>query len=311
MSALALPRLAPEDGLMRAAHLMRALGAEGAPVWAELTPQEAHAISEQMTRLDTEDHAAQSGAVTAFVREMASDAAASPRPDAPQQPDPAHEAPVATMAALLARESAQVAAYILFRLESRQAAAIVRALPRSDALAILRRMIHFTPPSPHVAEAIETTFGAILKRLGERPAEGGEARVARIFDELGERDEDDLLTALDGDDPITAKRIRDKMFGFDDLAGFGPAGLQTLLANLDRALLVRALKGVAPEIAEAFFGNMTKRAAELLREDMAALGGVPRGEVEAARSQILAVARELLARGDIRPGAAEQDELIE
>ena len=103
------------------------------------------------------------------------------------------------------------------------------------------------------------------------------------------------------------------MFTFDDLAGLDAAGLQTLLSAADRAVLVIALKGARPETAAAFFVNMTQRAGDLLREEIASLGPVRRSEIEMARQEMVALARTLIHRGDIRAGgqANEDDELVD
>ena len=102
------------------------------------------------------------------------------------------------------------------------------------------------------------------------------------------------------------------MFTFDDLAHLDAAGLQTLLASSDRSTLVIALKGAREETAAAFFKNMTRRAGDLLRDEITAQGAVRRSEVEAARQALVSLARELKAQGDIRAGDGRQDEeLIE
>ncbi len=90
------------------------------------------------------------------------------------------------------------------------------------------------------------------------------------------------------------------MFTFDDLTGLDAAGLQTLLSAVDRAALVVALKGARPDTAAVFFANMTQRAGDLLREEIASLGPVRRSEIEAARQELVALARTLMQRGDIR-----------
>ena len=98
------------------------------------------------------------------------------------------------------------------------------------------------------------------------------------------------------------------MFTFDDLARLDAAGLQTLLQAGARATLVTALKGASEQTAAAFFANMTRRAGELLREEIAAQGSVRRSDVDAARHELVSLARKLIEQGDIRVGHQIEDE---
>jgi flagellar motor switch protein FliG len=102
------------------------------------------------------------------------------------------------------------------------------------------------------------------------------------------------------------------MFTFDDLGTLDAGGMQTLLAAADRATLVIALKGAKDTTSAAFFANVTQRAGDLLREEIAALGPVRRSEVEAARAELVELARQLIGRGDIHARKdTDPDELVE
>ena len=133
--------------------------------------------------------------------------------------------------------------------------------------------------------------------------------LIRVF---GEQASPWQTTRRSGSDPAIASSIREEMFTFDDLASLDAAGLQTLLSAADRAALVIALKGARDDTANAFFGNMTRHAGNLLREEIAALGPVRRADVEAARQELVTLARTLVHRGDIRSGdQTDEDELVD
>ena len=145
-----------------------------------------------------------------------------------------------------------------------------------------------------------------------RGLEAGVERIARIFDRLDPRAGNLFLAALEKSEPGAGEKVRSLMFTFDDLASLDAAGMQTLLAGANRAVLVLALKAAKPATAAAFFANVTQRAGELLREEIAALGSVRRADVEAARGELVALARQLIERGEIRAGkAGKEDDLIE
>ena len=62
------------------------------------------------------------------------------------------------------------------------------------------------------------------------------------------------------------------------------------------------LKGCDPAVGEKILGNMSKRAATLLKEDMEAKGPIKLSDVETAQKEILEVARRLAESGEINLG---------
>jgi flagellar motor switch protein FliG len=87
------------------------------------------------------------------------------------------------------------------------------------------------------------------------------------------------------------------MFVFEDLLLIDQNGIKEILARVDRKLLTVALKGTSDQLKNHFMQCMSQRGAEMLREDMEALGPVKIKEVEAAQQQIIAVVRQLEAEG--------------
>ncbi|MCK4707499.1 MAG: flagellar motor switch protein FliG, partial [Gammaproteobacteria bacterium] len=96
-----------------------------------------------------------------------------------------------------------------------------------------------------------------------------------------------------------AGRIQDLMFVFDNLREVDDRGIQTMLREVSTDLLTLALKGVDEDFQQKFLKNMSSRAAEMLVEDMEAMGPVKLSEVEAAQKEILTVARTLEESGEI------------
>lgn len=298
-------------GPQRAARLLRAMGEGAGPVWAELTAEETQLITSYMNDLHADEAVDDAELLDLFLREsetlVEADDARRPAGSLDQS---LQAAAPETLAVIAGRESPQVAAYIFTRLSPRQAAGALRMLDPSQAIAILKRMVNFTPPPEGVCGLINDSLMTMLERLGEGE-EGGHARVARIFDQFDTRREGALLTGLEAMDPQTGEKVRALMFGFDDLASFDAAGIQTLLARTERADLVLALKGAREATRQVFFLNMTQRAGELVREEMAALGAVRRRDVEAAQRLVVDTARGLIRQGDIRLDRTEDDELVE
>ena len=85
----------------------------------------------------------------------------------------------------------------------------------------------------------------------------------------------------------------------EDLNRLDPGGVQTLLRAVEKDKLGLALKGASEGLRDLFFSNMSERAGKLLREDMAALGPVRLKEVEEAQMELIQMAKDLAARGEI------------
>jgi flagellar motor switch protein FliG len=103
--------------------------------------------------------------------------------------------------------------------------------------------------------------------------------------------------------------IEDLMFVFDNLKDVDDRGIQTLLREVSSEVLIIALKGADTELQEKIFGNMSKRAAELLRDDLEAKGPVKVSEVESAQKDILTIARRLADSGEIVLGGSGEEML--
>ena len=311
MSALALTHgETSADGLMRSARLMRALGPDAAPIWAELSQSEVQALTAAMDSLGASADG-EAEAVNQFTeahRRLGASSSASGASVWRRLSDVGTDA----LAGMLGGEHAQTVALILSRMSGEAAARLLRALPPRLAIDAMHRLLNLGAVHASALAVLEIRLAGMLDGRTESGQGSGHERVARIFDRLDSRSEKTFLAALDHAEPGAGEKVRALMFTFDDLAGLDAAGLQTLLAAADRALLVVALKGARPETSTAFFANMTHRAGDLLREEIASLGPVRRSEVEQARQELVGIARTLIQRGDIRvDGQAEDDELVD
>ncbi|MEM0986316.1 MAG: FliG C-terminal domain-containing protein [Pseudomonadota bacterium] len=316
------PRPEPEaspTGLSKAAALMQALGEQASPVWAALTPEEAHLIAGEMQHLPPQNPGSAERTLAALLdppltghasplAARAANQAASPALD-PVWGEIDRVSP-RKLAAFLAQESAQVSAIILSRISPAQAGATVRALPEDHALAILHRMVALKPPTETVLNAVTHGLQSFL-RTATSPIAGPQ-KVAQVLEAMGEDDAPALLAALTASGAPGAEDVARLVKPFETIADLGPAGLQTLIAHANHDTLALALKGAPETVLDAIAANMTQRAAAILSEDMEALGPVPKRDVDAARAQIVGLVRDLVQRGDIRAdGDREDEDLIE
>lgn len=213
--------------------------------------------------------------------------------DALQKADPQQ------LAKFIHSEHPQTIALILSHLGSSQAAGLLFSLPAEIRADVALRMANLEQISPDIISKIAGIIGQKLKALGElsRESYGGVRAVAEMFNRLDSATSKEILDTIEAQDPNLAETIRHLMFVFEDLLLIDQNGIKEVLARVDRKLLTVALKGTSDQLKNHFMQCMSQRGAEMLREDMEALGPVKIKEVEAAQQQIIAVVRQLESEG--------------
>jgi len=139
---------------------------------------------------------------------------------------------------------------------------------------------------------------------------GGTKTAAEILNFMDTSKATQLMDNNRESDADLGQQIEDLMFVFDNLADVDDRGIQALLREVSSDSLIVALKGADDAIKEKIFKNMSKRAAEMLREDLEAKGPVKLSEVEAMQKEILAIARRMAESGDIILGGQGGEEYV-
>ncbi len=204
-------------------------------------------------------------------------------------------------------EHPQTIALILAHLNASAAAQLVTLLPEGLRADVLQRMARLDDISPDVIRRISSVIEQRLKSLGggsSHEAYGGVRAVAELLNRLDRAVAQPVLDSIEGEQPDLAVSIRNLMFVFDDLVGVDNNGLREIVQRADKKVLCVALKGSSEEIRARFFQNMSKRAGDMLREEMEVLGAIRLREVEKAQHEIVAIARKLEEEGLIVTGAA-------
>ena len=203
-------------------------------------------------------------------------------------------------------EHPQTIALILAHLNAGSAAELITLLPDHLRVDVLTRMASLEDISPDVVSRISTVIDQRLRTLGgpSREQHGGVRAVAELFNRLERTVSAPVLEAIEQDRPELAVSIRNLMFVFDDLVHVDDAGIREIVQRADKKAMTLALKGASEEIRQRFFGNMSNRAGEMLKEEMEVLGAVRLRDVEKAQQDIVAVARKLEEEGVIVTGAA-------
>jgi len=202
-------------------------------------------------------------------------------------------------------EHPQTIALILAHLNAGSAAQLVTQLPDELRADVLMRMASIEEISPEVIGRISGVIDQRLKSLGSgsRETHGGVRAVAELFNRLDRSVSQPALERIESESQDMAVQIRNLMFVFDDLASVEDTGIREIVNRSDKRVLTIALKGASEEIRQRFFGNMSKRAGELLKEEMEIMGAVRLRDVEKAQHDIVAIARKLEEEGLITTGA--------
>jgi flagellar motor switch protein FliG len=134
--------------------------------------------------------------------------------------------------------------------------------------------------------------------------------MAEIFNNLDRAAEARLVNGLEERNRESAEKIKSLMFTFDDLQRLSGPAIQTLLRSVEKDKLPIALKGASDKVKDLFLGNLSERAAKMLRDDMAGLGPVKLRDVDEAQAGIVNLAKELAAQGQIEIGGGKDDEVV-
>jgi flagellar motor switch protein FliG len=96
------------------------------------------------------------------------------------------------------------------------------------------------------------------------------------------------------------------MFTFDDIAKLDKKSMQKILAAVDSRQLAVSLKAAIPAVEQAILGNLSKRAADMVKEERDSLGPTPLSDVITAQGEILKMIRDMMDKGDIKAGGAAE-----
>ncbi len=327
------------QGAERAAVLLLALGERyGRRIWEQLDEVEVRQISAAMARLGPVTPTMLEGLFVDFVKKISSNGALNGNVDVTERllssflPDdrvavimeeirgPAgrnmweklSNVQENILANYLKNEYPQTVAVVLSKIKPDHAARVLSILPEELALEVVNRMLKMEAVQKEVLEKVEQTLRIeFMSNLTNTSRRDSHEMMAEIFNNFDRQTEARFLAALEEESRESAERIKTLMFTFDDLMKLDSASAQTLLRNVEKDRLAIALKGASEAVRGFFFSNMSARAAKLLKDDMEALGPIRLRDVDEAQSGMVAIAKDLAAKGEIMLTKSKgDDELI-
>ncbi len=217
------------------------------------------------------------------------------------------------VAEIIRLEHPQIIAIILSYLESDHAGSVLAALPENMQTDVLIRISSLDGIQPsainELDEMLEQQFSGNAENI-KSSAVGGLKTAANLLNFVDTQLEIELMEKIRDYDEEMADGIQDLMFVFDNLVDIDDRGIQVLLREVSSDVLIIALKGADDEIKEKIFKNMSKRAGDMLREDLEGRGPVRLSEVEGAQREILSIARRMSDAGEITLGGKGGDEFV-
>lgn len=214
-----------------------------------------------------------------------------------------------TISNMLRNEHPQVTAIVLSYFDPELSAEILRGLPERFQSEIVYRIATLTTIQPRALFDLNDVIQNATSdgEGGKLATIGGEKKAAEILNFVGSGIDSRVLDEIAVEHEDISKAIQDKMFVFEDISGIEPRGIQTILAEVPNEVLKLALKGADQNMIDLFLGNMSKRQAEMLKEELEMSGPVKLSDVEDAQRSIIQTVRRLADEDKIvMPGGGEE-----
>lgn len=222
------------------------------------------------------------------------------------------ELPQKALFPFVSAEHPQTIAFLMTMMNPDQAATVLKQMQPEMQSDVLVRISNLSNIKTDVVDQVREVLRDQV-RSGELQDEeiGGPQAAANILNFIDRTSEERIITEIEESLPELAERIRGLMFTFEDIKRIDDKGVQAVLKDIPREQLVVALKTASPELRDLIFRNVSQRAAEMIKEDLEALGPVKLRDVEKAQQGIVDVVRKLESEGKlIIGGGSGEDQLV-
>jgi len=197
-------------------------------------------------------------------------------------------------------EHPQTVAFLLTRMNADQAAMVLQTMTEDAQTDLLIRVANLNTVKADVVDEVREVLRATLRSASQNEEEViGAKSAADILNFVDRNNEERIISEIEEMYPEMAEQIRNLMFTFEDMKAIDDKGIQAIMKEVPRDQLVLALKTASPELSELLFRNVSKRAGEMIREDLEILGPTKLKDVEKAQQGIVDVVRRLEAEGKV------------
>ena len=214
------------------------------------------------------------------------------------------------LAGFLGKENPQTIALVLSNMSAPTAGALLQSLPAELQAQTAIRMTTLDRVPPDAFRKITEAIGSKLKAIRQVSRSDGIRSLAGLLTHVEAGLAEQILGQVEQENQGAAASVRNLMFSFEDILGIDKEGMKALVMQIDRKILTLALKGSTKKLREHFTQCMSQSAAEMLGEDMEALGPVRIRDVQTAQQQVVAVVRQLQQTGKIASDRDASDEYV-
>jgi flagellar motor switch protein FliG len=222
------------------------------------------------------------------------------------------EVPEKILQGFIAAEHPQTVAFLMTKMNPDQAANVLTHMNEEMQTDVLIRISNLNNVKADVVDEVREVLRSQLRSSDLQEEEiGGPKSAADILNFVDRNNEERIITEIEEMFPDLAEQIRNLMFTFEDVKKIDDRGVQTVLKDVPREQLVLSLKTASPDLKDLIFRNVSQRAAEMIKEDLEALGPVKLKDVEKAQQGIVDVVRKLEAEGKIViGGGGAEDQMV-
>ncbi len=215
--------------------------------------------------------------------------------------DFARKAEASQLLNFIQNEHPQTIALILAYLSPQQAGQILSALPQTKQAEVAKRIATMDRTTPEIIKEVESVLESKLSALvtQDYTSAGGIQTIVDLLNSVDRGTEKYIMETLEIEDVELAEEIKKRMFVFEDIVTLDSTSIQRFIREVDNNELAIALKGATEEVQEIIFKNMSKRMAEMIKEDMEFMGPIRLRDVEEAQQKIVNIIRKLEEAGEI------------
>ena len=208
-------------------------------------------------------------------------------------------------------EHPQIIATLLTQLDPELAGKVLEGINLETQSKVIERIALMEDVNSEALKELDELIEDYFKKEkpDKIPSVGGPSIAANILNNVKNDTESNVMESINSRDKKLGDKIKGLMFVFDNLLDIDDRGMQTILRESPQDKLVLALKGASADVREKIFKNMSKRAAEMLRDDLESAGPAKLSDVEDAQKDILEVALKLGEEGKIMLGGGGDDYL--
>ena len=214
------------------------------------------------------------------------------------------------LAMFLKNEHPQTIAVVLSSLSSEVAGGLLQSFPEETQAQVALRMASLDRVSPEVFQKVTEAIGSKLRSIGQIGKTDGVKALAALLNRMDADRAKALLAKVEEQNQSVADSVRSFMFVFEDILFLNQEGMRALVRKLDRKIFTLALKGTDAKMREHFTQCMSQRSAEMLAEDLEALGPVRIRDVAAAQKEIIVALRQLQQAGTVSLNREGGDEYV-